>query len=85
MGRKHNQSHSSVQTLDFLLLFSFPSLKNGFAHIMSPKTTFLAFIFLKSIRPCLAFNPFKCKAMFGLHTNSYSLFSPFWSLNHLFY
>ena len=85
MGSKTNQSHSSLQTLDFLHLFSSPSLKNGFAHFMSHETTFLAFIFLKSIRPCLAFNPFKCKAMFGLHTNSYSLFSPFWSLNLLFY
>ena len=80
MESKANQSHSSLQTLDFLPFLLPFSLKNEMAHIMSPKTTFLVFISLKSIRPCLAFNPFKCKAMFGLHTHSYSSFSPFWSL-----
>ena len=84
MGSKANQNLISYQTLAFPPFSPLFFLKNEIAHIMSPKTTFLAFIFLKSIRPCLAFNPFKCKAMFGLHTHSYSSFSPSWSLIHLF-
>ena len=84
MGSKANQNMICCQTLAFPPFSSLFVLKNEIAHIMSPKTTFLAFIFLKSIRPCLAFNPFKCKALFGLHTHSYSSFSPSWSLIHLF-
>ena len=84
MGSKANQNMISCQTLAFPPFLLPSSLKNVCAHKMSPKTTFLAFIFLKSIRPCLAFNPFKCKAMFGLHTHSYSSFSPFLVFNSLF-
>ena len=84
MGSKANQNLISCQTLAFPPFSPFFFLKNEIAHIMSPKTTFLAFIFLKSIRPCLTFNSFKCKAMFSLHTHSYFSFSPSWSLIHLF-
>ena len=84
MGSKANQNLISSQTLAFPHFSPLFLLKNEIAQIMSPKTTFFVFISLKSIRPCLAFNPFKCKAMFGLHTHSYSSFSLFWSLNHLF-
>ena len=60
MGSKANQSHSSLQTLDFLPFLLPFSLKNEIAHIMSPKTTFLVFISLKSIRPLthLSVRPF---------------------------
>ena len=84
MGRKTQPKPLLLANPRFSPHFLLPFSQNGFAHQMSPKTTFLVFISLKSIRPCLAFNPFKCKAMFGLHTHSYSSFSPFWSLNHLF-
>ena len=84
MGGKANQNLISSKTLAFPPFSPLFFLKNKIAHIMSPKTTFLVFISLKSIRPCLAFNPFKCKAMFGLHTYSYSSVSLLWSLNHLF-
>ena len=84
MESKANQNLISSQTLTFPPFSPLFFLKNEIAHIMSHKTTFLTFISLKSIRPCLAFNPFKCKAMFGLHTHSYSSFSPSWSLIHLF-
>ena len=82
MGSKANQNLISIQTLAFPPFSPLFFLKNEIAHIMSPKTTFLAFISLKSIR--LVWPPFKCKAMFGLHTHSYSSFSPSWSLIHLF-
>ena len=56
MGSKANQNLISSQTLAFPPFSPLFFLKNKIAHIMSPKTTFLAFIF-----------PLKCKALFGLH------------------
>ena len=57
MRSKANQNLISSQTLAFPPFSLLSFLKNEIAHIMSPKTTFFAFIF-----------PLKCKALFGLHT-----------------